>query len=40
MLRDGNDPFYPDRDRPEFDRFLAVINDTTQTDPGDAGSAA
>ncbi len=25
MLRDGNDPFYPDRDRRSFERFLAVI---------------
>jgi len=40
MLRDGNDPFYPGRDRPEFDGFLAAINATTQTEPGDAGSTA
>jgi len=26
MLRDGNDPFYPDRDRPAFDRFVAALS--------------
>ena len=25
MLRDGNDPFYPDRDRQAFKRFLAAL---------------
>jgi hypothetical protein len=32
MLRDGNDPFYPDRDRPSFKRFLAMLSG--QHDPG------
>ncbi len=27
MLRDGNDPFYPERDRLSFDRFLTAIGD-------------
>jgi hypothetical protein len=26
MLRDGNDPFYPDRDRPAFMQFLAMLS--------------
>ena len=25
MLRDGNDPFYPDHDRPAFKRFIAAL---------------
>jgi hypothetical protein len=25
LLRDGNEPFYADRDRPAFDRFLNAI---------------
>jgi hypothetical protein len=40
MLRDGNDPFYPGRDRPEFDRFLAAIHAGAQTGSGDAGSTS
>jgi hypothetical protein len=28
MLRDGNDPFSPDRDRRSFDRFLVAIGET------------
>src|SRR5580704_10529822 len=32
LIRGGNHPFYPGRDRAEFDRFLAAINATTQTD--------
>jgi hypothetical protein len=27
LLRDGNEPFYADRDRPTFDRFLNAIPD-------------
>ncbi|HWD69552.1 MAG TPA: hypothetical protein VG293_05115 [Solirubrobacteraceae bacterium] len=26
MLRDGNDPFHPDRDRPAFKQFLAMLS--------------
>jgi hypothetical protein len=25
LLREGDEPFYPDRDRPGFDRFLAAL---------------
>jgi len=28
LLRDGGDPFYADRDRPAFDRFLELIHRT------------
>jgi hypothetical protein len=32
MLRDGNDPFYPARDRPVFDRFVAALRGITEPD--------
>ena len=31
MLRDGNDPFYPERDRPAFARFLAALGGSSET---------
>jgi hypothetical protein len=30
LLRQGAEPFYPERDRPLFDRFLAAIGDPSQ----------
>ena len=36
MLRDGNDPFYPDRDRTAFKQFLALLSgqhDPERDDP-------
>ena len=30
LLRDGNDPFYPDRDRAEFKRFVAAVTGQAQ----------
>jgi hypothetical protein len=35
MLRDGNDPFYPDRDRPAFKQFLAMLSGRHDPDQGD-----
>jgi len=35
MLRDGNDPFYPDRDRPAFKQFLAMLSGQRDSDQGD-----
>jgi hypothetical protein len=32
MLRDGNDPFHPDRDRPAFERFLTALRGSTDRD--------
>ncbi len=33
LLRDGNDPFYPDRDRLTFERFLAALVDQVAASP-------
>lgn len=33
MLRDGNDPFYPEADRPEFDRFVTALSGSIDTNP-------
>jgi hypothetical protein len=35
MLRDGSDPFYPDRDRPAFKQFLAMLSGQHDSDQGD-----
>jgi hypothetical protein len=35
MLRDGSDPFYPDRDRPAFRQFLAMLSGQHDSDQGD-----
>jgi hypothetical protein len=35
LLRDGNDPFYPDRDRAQFKQFLAMLGGQQAYDDGD-----
>ena len=36
LLRDGNDPFYPERDRPAFRQFLAMLGGQHDSEPGNA----